>query len=388
VSRLRGCAVAVVMATLASGVFAQTTSEAVAAQLRAHLDEQDDLPSKTGSLQCAEPPAVVGTPFQCHGLLAGGNLIVLRVKLDAESNIEILESVYYPAADGTMRSFLGPMVIPPIADLRCDPEPAPLQRFQCKGTLADRSRIVVDGERQADGRLIIGPIAYHADPPSPLVRAVQEELGDDVTTVTCNPFERATQQVCQATRKNGGVADVKVLRRADDAFVAGDGMLWKVLRGAARAGLVLGPILIIGTGIWLATLSLRSVVARVPVIGPQEVSLEGPRDYALSIEGPRFSNAWGLNYSIHESGAGREVPLTPILIPVTVSGFTRVRRSVRRFSVERSGRYVVQTYVPPGRNAGKLAVVITRSFFGKAFLAIVGMVAGVFATGIGLIATL
>jgi hypothetical protein len=129
-------------------------------------------------------------------------------------------------------------------------------------------------------------------------------------------------------------------------------------------------------------------VARVPVIGPQEVSLEGPRDYALSIEGPRFSNAWGLNYSIHESGAGREVPLTPILIPVTVSGFTRVRRSVRRFSVERSGRYVVQTYVPPGRNAGKLAVVITRSFFGKAFLAIVGMVAGVFATGIGLIATL
>jgi hypothetical protein len=367
------------------GLSAQTAADSVATQLRAHLDAQEDLPSKTASLQCAEPPAVVGTPFDCHGHLAGGNLIVLRVKLDAETNIEILQSTYFPVAAETMRSFLGPMVVPAIADAACDPEPAPLYSFQCRATLADRSRIVVDGERQADGRLIIGPIAYHADPPSRLVQAVQEELGEPVTSVSCNPFERATSQVCLATRVKGGEVSVKVLRKANDTYVAGEGMVWKVIRGAARVALFLGPILLLVSSWRLLTLFLRSVVARVPVIGPQEVSLEGPRDYALSIEGPRFSNVRGLNYSIHDAALHREVPLFPNVIPVTVSGFTRVRLSVRRFAVERSGRYLVQTYVPPGRDASRLALVISTSFFWKGSLAIVGIVGGVFATFIGLI---
>lgn len=383
---LRGRALLSLTLVIASGLMAQPAAPSVAAKIRAHLDGQQDLPSTIASFQCAEPPAVLGTPFQCHGHLAGGNLIVVQAKYaGANRDIEIVSSVYYPVPIDDVRPFLGPFVVPAIAELRCDPEPVPPQSFRCTGKLTDRSPIVVDAERQ-DGRLIIGPITYHADPASPVVRAVEAELGEDVTSVRCKLFERATSELCLVTLAKGGEEGVKVLRKADDTFVAGDDPLWKWIRRVALAGLVFGPILLIGS-IWrLLTLFLRSVVARVPVIGPHEVSLTGPGDYVLSIEGPRFSNVRGLNYSLHERGTGQEVPLFPNVFRSTVSGVSRVRLGVRRFAVERTGSYVVQTYVPPDRDASRLSVVISKAFLGAGFLAVVGILAGAVATAVGLIA--
>ena len=385
-NELRGGVVAILLLVIAPGLIAQPTASSVAARIRAHLDGQQDLPSRTQSFECAEPPAAVGTPFGCHGLLAGGNLIVVQAKLVGDNgDIEIMSSVYYPAAIEHARPFLGPYVVPGIADLRCDPEPLPPQSFHCSGTLVDRSRIVVAAERQ-DGRLILGPITYYADPPSPVVRAVEAELEEDVTSVRCNILERATSDTCLVTLAKGGEKGVKVLRKANGTFVAGESTLWKVIHGAVLTGLVLGPVLLLASVWRLVSLIQRSVVARVPVTGVQEVSLDKPGDYVLSIEAPRFTNVRGLNYSLHERDTGKEVPLYPNMLRSTTSGWSLVRMSVRRFSVEKPGRYVVQTYVPPGRDASRMSVVLSTAFLLAGFLAAVGLAAGVVLTFAGLVA--
>ena len=162
--------------------------------------------------------------------------------------------------------------------------------------------------------------------------------------------------------------------------------MWQVVRAVALSGLVFGPLLLLWSIFRLITLVQRSVVARVPLTGPQEVTLSEPGDYVLSIEAPRLSNVSGLNYSVHECASGQEVPLFPDVMRTRVSGWEMVRLAVRRFTIARAGIYLLQTYVPPGRDASRMSIVLSTSFLGSGFLAVIGIVAGAVLTLVGLIA--
>ena len=201
-----------------------------------------------------------------------------------------------------------------------------------------------------------------------------------------------TALACRASFANDAVADVNVTRQPDGTFRA-EGLypksrIFSALRLAALPMIVIGALLIVIGTVRFFLLLLRSVVARVPFAPAQEVDLPSEGSYVLSLEAPRVSNATGFNYSLHEVASGQDVRLFPNVFRAQVSGFVNVRMGVRRFAIERPGRYVLQIYVPPGRDVSRYSAVFSKAFLLAGFLCVVMIIAGVLLLGVGLIARL
>jgi hypothetical protein len=332
--------------------------------------------------------------FECQGSLLDGRLLLIKGKPAADGGIEITQSLTFDRAADSARDFVAPMVVPAVATLECPPETALGRPFECTGTLVDRSRFTLAAERNAEHRLILGPITYFADPPSPVVKAVSAAFAEglEVASVRC-PLAGTTETVtCRVSFSNDAVAEVKVTRQPDGSFHAEgpypQSRIFKVLRRAALAMIIIGPLLILFGVVRFVLLLLRSVVARVPFAPAQQVDLPRAGDYVLWLEAPRFSNATGFNYSLHEAATGQEVRLFPNVLRSRVSGLVNVRMGVRRFALERPGRYLLQIHLPPGRDVSRFSAVFSTSFVLAGFLAVMSIIAGVVVLGVGLIATL
>ena len=332
--------------------------------------------------------------LECRGSLLDGRLLRVKGKMAADGSIAITQSLVFDRAAESARDFLGRLVVPAVATIECPPETAVERPFECTGTLADGSRFKLEAERNAEYRLFLGPITYFADPPSPVMKAVRAYFDDgpEVVSVRC-PLESQTPALgCKASFANDAVADVNVTRQPDGTYRA-EGLyprspIYEALRRAALPMIVIGALLILFGTVRFFLLLLRSVVARVPFAPAQEVDLPRAGDYVLSLEAPRFSNATGFNYSLHEAATGREVRLFPNVFYAQISGFMKVRMGVRRFALERPGRYLLQIYVPPGRDVSRYSAVFSLGFLLAGFLCVVMIIAGVLLLGVGLIARL
>jgi hypothetical protein len=373
----------------------QPPASTVAANIREYLDTTDpNLPAKTASLECPGVTDVVTKEFECHGSLLDGRLLLIKGKPAADGRVEITQSLVFDRAADSARDFLAPMVVPAVATLECPPETALLKPFECKGTLADRSRFTLEAERNAEHRLILGPITYFADPPSPVMRAVRAYFADglEVASVRCPLAEKREAVTCWASFSNKAVAEVKVTWQPDGTYRAEspypESPIFKVLRRAALVLIVIGPLLILFGVFRFVMLLMRSVVARVPFAPAQEVDLPRAGDYVLALEAPRFSNATGFNYSLHDAATGREVRLFPNVLRAQVSGLVNVRMGVRRFAIDRPGRYLLQIHLPPGRDVSRFSAVFSTSFVLAGFVAVMSIIAGVVLLGVGLIARL
>jgi hypothetical protein len=358
----------------------------VVTEIRAWLDrEGTDLPAKTASLECPGVGEVATKPFECSGSLVDGRLIRISAQPDAAGGLHITSSRCYDRVPDTVRQFLATRVTPAVDTLECPPETVLGLTLQCRGTLTDRSSFMVEAQRNAQEVLEIGPIEYSGDPPGPLVRAVRaytDEFAPPVTNVRCHLPQQNEAVSCVATLSTGAITHVKVTRLADGTYRAGSELpenpLWKTLRRVAILGLILGPLFILIGTVRLVLLNLRSVVTRVPFGASREVTIEEPGSYALELEAPRFSNARGFNYSLHEAGTAREIPLSVSLLRTQTSGFKRVRMVVRRFSLDRGGRYVLQIHIPPGRDVSRYSAVVSKAFVLQGFLCVALILTGVF----------
>jgi hypothetical protein len=125
-----------------------------------------------------------------------------------------------------------------------------------------------------------------------------------------------------------------------------------------------------------------SVIARVPAVPEQDVDLKEAGQIVLCIETTHFGSAFaGVDFALRDS-AGRDVPSAPIVFRTKVSGFARVRLSVRAFEIVRPGRYrLVASGIPPGRDMSESALVFTRPFAAAMVFWILAIVLG----GFGLI---
>jgi hypothetical protein len=82
------------------------------------------------------------------------------------------------------------------------------------------------------------------------------------------------------------------------------------------------------------------LVLSIPLLAEQEITLETAGDFLLNAEGPRLTRAFaGLDYELHALSSTSAVPLKPLLIPYTSSGFSRARLSLRRFEIATPGRF-------------------------------------------------
>lgn len=139
--------------------------------------------------------------------------------------------------------------------------------------------------------------------------------------------------------------------------------------------------------VWLAYAIARllalvraSVIVRLPAIPEQDVDFAQAGQVVLCIETTHLGMAFaGVSFVLRDSSR-HDVPSAPILFRTKVSGFSRVRLSVRTFEIPRPGRYrLVASGIAPGRDMSQSALVFTRPVAATLVLWILGIVLGGFA---------
>jgi hypothetical protein len=145
---------------------------------------------------------------------------------------------------------------------------------------------------------------------------------------------------------------------------------------------VIGAIVLVVSIARLLAVVRGSVLARLPTLAEQAVPIASPGTVVLCIEAPHFGTHFaGVDFAMRDD-AGREVPSVPIVFRAKVSGFSRVRLSVRSFEIARAGRYrLLARGIAPGRDMSDTALVLARPFTG----AMVGWILGIVLGGIALI---
>ena len=143
----------------------------------------------------------------------------------------------------------------------------------------------------------------------------------------------------------------------------------EVLEAAAIAG----AALVVFSIVRLLRVLRESILARLAAVSEQDVRFPAEGRVVLCIEAPHFSTPFaGVGFTMRDDH-GHEVPSTPIVFRSKVSGFSRVRLSVRVFDVPRAGRYrLVASGIVPGRDMAEAAIdgiVALTTAFARASLA-------------------
>jgi hypothetical protein len=117
---------------------------------------------------------------------------------------------------------------------------------------------------------------------------------------------------------------------------------------------------------------LRSALeATIELRESMQVDLPTAGDKVLYVRAPRFSSIRGLTLSMRDA-QGREVTLSRIVFPWTVSGSSDVRISYARLTLPAAGRYTLSAQEIP---SGPLALIFSRPNMAQTvgwILAIVG----------------
>jgi hypothetical protein len=146
---------------------------------------------------------------------------------------------------------------------------------------------------------------------------------------------------------------------------------------ALVAAALVGAVLVSYSILRLVAIVRKSVLARLPTVTEQDVTIAEAGAVVLCIEAPHFGTQFaGVDFAMRD-GIGREVPSAPILFRAKVSGFSRVRLTLRSFDIPRAGRYrLIASGIAHGRDMSETAIVLTRPFVGAMVLAILGVVLG------------
>lgn len=145
---------------------------------------------------------------------------------------------------------------------------------------------------------------------------------------------------------------------------------------------VIGVALLVYSIVRLLGVVRASVIVRLPAVPEQDVTFAQAGPTVLCIETTHFGSAFsGVQFAMRDA-TGRNVASSPILFRAKVSGFTRVRLSVRSFEIPLPGHYrLIATGIAPERDMSQAALVFTRPFAGAMVRWILGIVLG----GVGLI---
>lgn len=142
------------------------------------------------------------------------------------------------------------------------------------------------------------------------------------------------------------------------------------------AAALLGGVLVVFSIVRLLRVLRESILARIPAVAEQDVRFAAAGTAVLCIEQPHFSMAFaGVDFAMRDD-YGHDVPSTPIVFRSKVSGFSRVRLSVRAFDIPRAGRYRLIASGIAGRDMSGAAIVFARPFVGAMVLCILGITLG------------
>jgi hypothetical protein len=145
-----------------------------------------------------------------------------------------------------------------------------------------------------------------------------------------------------------------------------------LLAAIALCGAVLVAFSIAG----LVRLLRTSVLARLPVLTEQDVTIAAAGTLVLCVEMPQLGSHFAdVDFALRDE-AGRDVPSAPIVFRAKVGSLSRVRITVRSFEIPRAGRYRLAASGLAGRDMRDTAIVLTRPFAAAMTLRILGIVLG------------
>lgn len=148
---------------------------------------------------------------------------------------------------------------------------------------------------------------------------------------------------------------------------------------------VLVPVF--GIALWFLGRTIRSliqttrgsVIASLPAVAEQQLSLPEAGSFTLSVEGRQFSTDFrDGDFSLADS-TGAAIPLDRVLVRTAVKSIGRVRLVVRSFSVDRPGSYTLRaTGLAAGQDSTN-RLVVSRPIGGAIVLHVLGLiVSGIF----------
>ena len=156
--------------------------------------------------------------------------------------------------------------------------------------------------------------------------------------------------------------------------------LWGTLPLGAIC-LILLPVFV-----WRLVKALRvEDVLSLPLVPEQEVAVEAAGPLVLHAEGPRLTRAFGgLDYRLVDLADGRAVPLSGIFVKSSSSGLSRSRLSLRKFAIDRPGRYrLTVTGIEDPAVGEKNRLIVTRDRRGRT----TGIILVVVFSAVGLLAS-
>jgi hypothetical protein len=133
--------------------------------------------------------------------------------------------------------------------------------------------------------------------------------------------------------------------------------------------------LVIRTALSLTRRVRGSVVASVPLLERQSLTLPDSGAYALFVEGKRMSRDFGgLDFSM-EDRDGRGVPMHAAVVRTSVSGFSRVRLQVRSFYLSSPGSVTLHIVGIRPISDPENRIVIGRPFTGALVAHVLALIA-------------
>ena len=358
--------------------------------VRDYIEPQVD--AKIVTLTCPETPEETKAAFVCSGGLADGEWLHVKATRVADGPIDINEIVVYPPAATAIRKLLRNGVTADFRTVTCPPDAGVHEsHFRCDATLIDGSRLSIRADRETAGVIAFDPLEWDPLSPSPLVKAVRDAAANRaearIETIAC-PYELSTTFDCEVHYAGGRTTNVHVNRKNNGFAVESN--IEDYLGGARRLAwlaIATAVAFVIGGVWWLISLNVHADVARVP-FGPQQlIDLPAAGQYVLHLIVPYLTLQPLFRrpqYELREAATGREVPLYFDLFPTHYS-WRKFRRSVRLFSVDHAGKYLLSA-TAPDRDTSKWELMVTRGFLLRGFLAVLMIVGGTLAALFGILA--
>jgi len=334
------------------------------------------LPAKIQTLTCPENAEDTKNLFWCTGALVDDRWVDILAKRKPDQSIEVIDLIYYPPTAKALASAARKGVTSDFRSVDC-PHDAGVNKtqFECRAVLLDGSRLTMRAERFFQ-RIATEPFIWDPASPSPLISMLRSAAPEGTIESVICPEDLAGTFDCTVHYTDRKPASYTV-RHDGNAFTIVADLQRQHERyhviGAIAIGV--GVFLIIGAAAWLISLNIGSVVAHLPLAAEQTVELPEAGSYVLHIELPYFTWRPRLQYAMTDA-SGRDVPMHFDILP-THSSFAKVRHSVRLFSVNAGGKYVLRTGdVPPDRDVSQWGLIVTRSFMLRGLLCVLMIVAG------------
>lgn len=139
---------------------------------------------------------------------------------------------------------------------------------------------------------------------------------------------------------------------------------------------VVAIVLLLWTIASLVRTVRRSVVATLPIVAHQRVTIDQPGELALNLEAPFLApRPTELSFTVQRESDSTQIPLRPIVLRTESSSFSRSRLELYSLTIPSAGSYALRIDgIVPSTDYSAIAVVLARRYTGALVLHVLALI--------------